>query len=69
MDHDIPNKITQLENLNTELDEFDIMLTKLVESKDSKLAYDELMKSLDPMDRIGLNWNFSYSIYTLYYSK
>jgi hypothetical protein len=68
-DDDIQNKITQLKNLNTELDEFATLLSTLVCSDDAKHAYEELMKTLEPMDRINLNWNLSYSVYTLYYSK
>jgi hypothetical protein len=68
-DDDIQDKISILKDLNTELDDFDSLISVLTDSKDKLLEYEELMTSLDPMDRINLNWNFSYSIYTLYYSN
>jgi hypothetical protein len=68
MDDDIAEKIKTLKELNTELEECDELLSKLTDSENEQLQYNKLMEDLPPRERIDLNWDLSYTTYTLYYS-
>jgi hypothetical protein len=69
MDDDIAEKINTLNELITEIDECDELFSKLTDTQNEELQYNKLMEELPPRDRIDLNWDMSYTTYTLYYSK
>ena len=64
---EINERMEILNELNTELDEYDALLHKLFSNKET--SYSEIMQNISPDERIDLNWNLSFSSYTLYYSK
>jgi len=63
-DQEISDNIKLLENLNKELGEFDSYIDNL-----TKLNYEKTMNKISPKERVDLNWNMSYTIYSLYFSK
>jgi hypothetical protein len=67
MEDDIANKVNTLNELITEIDECDEVLSKLVDSQNEQLGYNRLMEELPPRERIDMNWDMSYTTYTLYY--
>jgi hypothetical protein len=68
MDDDIAEKIKTLKELNTEIEECDELFSKLTETENEQLQYNKLMDDLPPRERVDLNWDLSYTTYTLYYS-
>lgn len=68
MDDDIAEKINTLKELNAEIDECDNLFSKLIDTDNEQLQYNKLMDDLPPRERIDLNWDLSYTTYTLYYS-
>lgn len=61
----IDDKIENLNKLNTDLDALEELLESGLFNKD----YSSLMKEISPTERVDLNWNIGYSIYTMYYCK
>jgi hypothetical protein len=68
MDSDIAEKINTLNELISEIDDCDKFLSELTENDKEELEYNKLMETLPPRERVDLNWNMSYTTYTLYYS-
>ena len=68
MDSDIAEKINTLNELISEIDDCDKFLSELTESDKEELEYNKLMETLPPRERVDLNWDMSYTTYTLYYS-
>ena len=69
MDDDISKKINILNELNNEIEECDEFLSRLIESDKEELEYSKLLDIIPPKERIDLNWDLSYIIYTFYYSN
>lgn len=62
----IEDKIETLNNVINKVDEFEKIFDKLL---NSNLNFNDLNKQISPNERIELNLDLSYSIYTLYYSN
>jgi len=67
MNDDISNKINILNNLNKDIEGYDEFLSRLIECDKEEYEYNKLMEIIPAKERIDLNWNLSYMIYTLYY--
>ena len=64
---EISERLDILEDLNSELDDYDSFLDTMIKNKD--YDYNKLMEEIDPKERCDLNFNMAFSTYTLYYSK
>jgi hypothetical protein len=64
-DNEIQERIENLNNINNNLDE----LEKLLDENLLNQSYKYIMSEISPSERVDLNWNLSYTIYTMYYCK
>ncbi len=69
MDDDISTKINILKDLNRDIEGCDEFLSRLIETDKGEYEYNKLIEIIPPKERVDLNWDLSYMIYTLYYSN
>ena len=62
---ELEQRINALKDLNLKLDDTENLFSNL--TKNENLDYEKIMDEISPEERATLNWNFSYSSYTLYY--
>lgn len=67
LNDELENRIEKLNQLNKDLDDFQMFLSE--NNIDSKEKYEEFISKCQINERIDMNWNISYSLYTLFYSK
>lgn len=65
-DKEISEKILTLEELNKDLDDYNLLLDELT---GNDKQFSQVNEKICPEERAELNWNLCYSNYTLYYSK
>lgn len=68
-EREIKDKMETLKSLNEKLDDLDSILDNFNKRNEDYADYQKLMEDVSPEERIDINWNAGYSIYTLYYSK
>ena len=67
IEEEIENRTENLLQLNKDLDMFEIFLSD--NNIDNKVKYQEFISKCNINERIDMNWNLSYSLFTLFYSK
>lgn len=67
IEEEIENRIENLLQLNKDLDMFENFLSE--NNIDNKIKYQEFISKCNINERIDMNWNISYSLFTLFYSK
>jgi hypothetical protein len=64
---EISDQINVLKELSSDLDDLDSFLDNMTVNKE--VPYSKIMEEVSPEERIEMNWNLSFLVYTLYYSK
>jgi hypothetical protein len=64
---EISDQIYVLKELSSDLDDLDSFLDNMTANKE--LPYSKIMEEVSPEERIEMNWNLSFMVYTLYYSN
>lgn len=67
IEEEIENRTENLLQLNKDLDMFENFLSE--NNIDNKIKYLEFISKCNINERIDMNWNLSYSLFTLFYSK
>ena len=61
---EIAKRIALMKQINSELDDYNKYMDILYSNENN---YNKIMELIEPKDRIDLNWNLSFSTYTLNY--